>query len=185
MGRPSLAEQRRVEICRALQNCVIRNGSYELTSVKDIAQEAGMAAGMIHHYFESKDDILLVTAEMLLLELQNRLDDLLRTKGAAERKVQLDALLNDSDQNRFFIMLQALGLAMPAVNELLINKQQEMQNVLAERLERRGMETKPAEEAAGRLGFLLWSAVTAPEGSQSAIVQQMTAALLQELFPTT
>ena len=177
MGRPSLAEQRRVEICRALQNCVIRNGSYELTSVKDIAQEAGMAAGMIHHYFESKDDIML--------ELQNRLDDLLRTKGAAERKVQLDALLNDSDQNRFFIMLQALGLAMPAVNELLINKQQEMQNVLAERLERRGMETKQAEEAAGRLGFLLWSAVTAPEGSQSAIVQQMTAALLQELFPTT
>ena len=47
------------------------------------------------------------------------------------------------------------------------------------------METKQAEEAAGRLGFLLWSAVTAPEGSQSAIVQQMTAALLQELFPTT
>ena len=40
MGRPSLAEQRRVEICRALQSCVIRNGSYEMTSVKDIAQEA-------------------------------------------------------------------------------------------------------------------------------------------------
>ena len=39
MGRPSLAEQRRVEICRALQSCVIRNGSYEMTSVKDIAQE--------------------------------------------------------------------------------------------------------------------------------------------------
>lgn len=71
MGRPSLAEQRRVEICRALQSCVIRNGSYEMTSVKDIAQEAGMAAGMLHHYFESKDDILLVTAEMVLLELQN------------------------------------------------------------------------------------------------------------------
>ena len=53
MGRPSLAEQRRVEICRALQSCVIRNGSYEMTSVKDIAQEAGMAAGMLHLYFES------------------------------------------------------------------------------------------------------------------------------------
>ena len=83
MGRPSLAEQRRVEICRALQSCVIRNGSYEMTSVKDIAQEAGMAAGMLHHYFESKDDILLVTAEMVLLELQNHLSDLLRIKDAA------------------------------------------------------------------------------------------------------
>ena len=83
MGRPSLAEQRRVEICRALQSCVIRNGSYEMTSVKDIAQEAGMAAGMLHHYFESKDDILQVTAEMVLLELQNHLSDLLRIKDAA------------------------------------------------------------------------------------------------------
>ncbi len=86
MGRPSLAEQRRVEICRALQSCVIRNGSYEMTSVKDIAQEAGMAAGMLHHYFESKDDILQVTAEMVLLELQNHLSDLLRIKDAAERE---------------------------------------------------------------------------------------------------
>ena len=123
MGRPSLAEQRRVEICRALQSCVIRNGSYEMTSVKDIAQEAGMAAGMLHHYFESKDDILLVTAEMVLLELQNHLSDLLRIKDAAEREKMLEELLGDNEQNRFYIMLQAMALAMPAVNELLLGKQ--------------------------------------------------------------
>ena len=98
MGRPSLAEQRRVEICRALQSCVIRNGSYEMTSVKDIAQEAGMAAGMLHHYFESKDDILQVTAEMVLLELQNHLSDLLRIKDAAEREKMLEELLGDNER---------------------------------------------------------------------------------------
>ena len=118
MGRPSLAEQRRVEICRALQSCVIRNGSYEMTSVKDIAQEAGMAAGMLHHYFESKDDILLVTAEMVLLELQNHLSDLLRIKDAAEREKMLEELLGDNEQNRFYIMLQAMALAMPTVKKL-------------------------------------------------------------------
>ena len=122
-----------MEICRALQSCVIRNGSYEMTSVKDIAQEAGMAAGMLHHYFESKDDILLVTAEMVLLELQNHLSDLLRIKDAAEREKMLEELLGDNEQNRFYIMLQAMALAMPAVNELLLGKQEEMRDILAER----------------------------------------------------
>lgn len=159
MGRPSLAEQRRVEICRALQSCVIRNGSYEMTSVKDIAQEAGMAAGMLHHYFESKDDILLVTAEMVLLELQNHLSDLLRIKDAAEREKMLEELLGDNEQNRFYIMLQAMALAMPAVNELLLGKQEEMRDILAERLEFRGSDPEKAKADADRMTFLLCSAV--------------------------
>ena len=183
MGRPSLAEQRRVEICRALQSCVIRNGSYEMTSVKDIAQEAGMAAGMLHHYFESKDDILLVTAEMVLLELQNHLSDLLRIKDAAEREKMLEELLGDNEQNRFYIMLQAMALAMPAVNELLLGKQEEMRDILAERLEFRGSDPEKAKADADRMTFLLCSALTTPKGVQSAAARQMTADTLQELFP--
>ena len=179
MGRPSLAEQRRVEICRALQSCVIRNGSYEMTSVKDIAQEAGMAAGMLHHYFESKDDILLVTAEMVLLELQNHLSELLRIKDAAEREKMLEELLGDNEQNRFYIMLQA----MPAVNELLLGKQEEMRDILAERLEFRGSDPEKAKADADRMTFLLCSALTTPKGVQSAAARQMTADTLQELFP--
>ena len=179
MGRPSLAEQRRVEICRALQSCVIRNGSYEMTSVKDIAQEAGMAAGMLHHYFESKDDILLVTAEMVLLELQNHLSDLLRIKDAAEREKMLEELLGDNEQNRFYIMLQAMA----AVNELLLGKQEEMRDILAERLEFRGSDPEKAKADADRMTFLLCSALTTPKGVQSAAARQMTADTLQELFP--
>ena len=176
MGRPSLAEQRRVEICRALQSCVIRNGSYEMTSVKDIAQEAGMAAGMLHHYFESKDDILLVTAEMVLLELQNHLNDLLRIKDAAEREKMLEELLGDNEQNRFYIMLQAMALAMPAVNELLLGKQEEMRDILAERLEFRGSDPEKAKADADRMTFLLCSALTTPKGVQSAAARQMRSA---------
>ena len=179
MGRPSLAEQRRVEICRALQSCVIRNGSYEMTSVKDIAQEAGMAAGMLHHYFESKDDILLVTAEMVLLELQNHLSDLLRIKDAAEREKMLEELLGDNEQNRFYIMLQAMA----TVNELLLGKQEEMRDILAERLEFRGSDPEKAKADADRMTFLLCSALTTPKGVQSAAARQMTADTLQELFP--
>ena len=83
------------------------------------------------------------------------------------------------------VIVTVIGIVLGLAIGLIVKFFGVKPNVLAERLERRGMETKQAEEAAGRLGFLLWSAVTAPEGSQSAIVQQMTAALLQELFPTT
>lgn len=44
MGRQSIAEQRRIQIGRALQACMLEKGSYESTSVKDIAQRADMAA---------------------------------------------------------------------------------------------------------------------------------------------
>lgn len=142
-----------------------------------------MAAGMLHHYFESKDDILLVTAEMVLLELQNHLSDLLRIKDAAEREKMLEELLGDNEQNRFYIMLQAMALAMPAVNELLLGKQEEMRDILAERLEFRGSDPEKAKADADRMTFLLCGALTTPKGVQSAAARQMTADILQELFP--
>ena len=66
------------------------------------------------------------------------LNDLLRIKDAAEREKMLEELLGDNEQNRFYIMLQAMALAMTAVNELLLGKQEEMRDILAERLEFRG-----------------------------------------------
>ena len=36
---------------------------YHDTSIKDIAERAGMATGLAHYYFESKDDLLLAALE--------------------------------------------------------------------------------------------------------------------------
>ena len=88
-----------------------------------------------------------------------------------------------NEQNRFYIMLQAMALAMPAVNELLLGKQEEMRDILAERLEFRGSDPEKAKADADRMTFLLCSALTTPKGVQSAAARQMTADTLQELFP--
>ena len=95
----------------------------------------------------------------------------------------LEELLGDNEQNRFYIMLQAMALAMPAVNELLLGKQEEMRDILAERLEFRGSDPEKAKADADRMTFLLCSALTTPKGVQSAAARQMTADILQELFP--
>ena len=45
------------------------------------------------------------------------------------------------------------------------------------------MAPQQAAAEAGKLAYILWSAVTAPKGVQSDIVRQMTADSLDELFP--
>ena len=110
MGRPSISEQRRIEIGRALQTCMIRNGSYESTSVKDIAQQAGIATGLVHHYFTSKDEILLLMADNALLDVSNVLEDILHTRQGAARREKLHELLADNSQSRFILLLYTLCL---------------------------------------------------------------------------
>ena len=67
--------------------------------------------------------------------------------------------------------------------ELLLGKQEEMRDILAERLEFRGSDPEKAKADAARMAFLLCSALTTPKGVQSAAARQMTADTLQELFP--
>jgi AcrR family transcriptional regulator len=49
---------RRSQIVRAAAAVLGRQG-YAETSLKDVAREAGVAAGLLHYYFESKEELLL------------------------------------------------------------------------------------------------------------------------------
>ena len=62
MPRKSNAKERRAEIAHALFRCIARRG-YLNTSTRDIAREANLNQGLIHYYFESKEDILQTMAE--------------------------------------------------------------------------------------------------------------------------
>ena len=62
MGRKNLTKVRREEIVQALFRCIAKRG-YVNTPVREIAKEAGVHTGLIHHYFESKEDILYTMTE--------------------------------------------------------------------------------------------------------------------------
>src|ERR1700730_19332662 len=49
---------RRVQIVRAAAAVLGRQG-YAETSLKDVAREAKVAPGLLHYYFDSKEDLLL------------------------------------------------------------------------------------------------------------------------------
>ncbi len=57
MGRKSLADERRSQIVKALYQCISKHGLQKST-VKRIAQEAGVQSGILHHYFKDRDEII-------------------------------------------------------------------------------------------------------------------------------
>jgi TetR/AcrR family transcriptional repressor of bet genes len=69
MGRPSLAEPRRRQIIDGLRTAIIKHGLAE-ASVARIAAAAKVPAGLVHHYFASKEDLLIATIDQVVADLR-------------------------------------------------------------------------------------------------------------------
>jgi len=65
MGRPSLAEPRRRQIIDGLRAAIVKHGLAE-ASVQRIAAEADLPAGLVHHYFASKEDLLIAAVDQIV-----------------------------------------------------------------------------------------------------------------------
>jgi len=68
MGRPSLAGPRRSQIIDGLRAAIVKHGIAE-ASVQRIAAEAKLPAGLVHHYFVSKEDLLIATVDQVVESL--------------------------------------------------------------------------------------------------------------------
>ncbi|MEA2646476.1 MAG: hypothetical protein QOE92_1559 [Chloroflexota bacterium] len=70
------AAQQRIQQIIDATIAVMGRQSYAGTSMKDISREAGVAQGLIHYYFGSKEDLVLAalrqTCDLLLAETRNR-----------------------------------------------------------------------------------------------------------------
>jgi TetR/AcrR family transcriptional repressor of bet genes len=75
MGRPSNTEQRKQEIVNALLRVMAERG-YEKASIQAIAKEAGLAPGLIHYHFKTKQEILLGLVNWIASSATERLEKL-------------------------------------------------------------------------------------------------------------
>jgi AcrR family transcriptional regulator len=57
-----MPDQTKERIIEAAYQALVKRGYHE-TSMKDIAAEAGVAPGLAHYYFESKEDLLVAAIE--------------------------------------------------------------------------------------------------------------------------
>ncbi len=58
MGRKPVRDERRKQILEAVHTCLLEK-PFHKTSIKDIAQKAGLNHGALHYYFSNKEDLLL------------------------------------------------------------------------------------------------------------------------------
>src|SRR6185312_9855808 len=86
VGRPSLRPQRRSEVARAFARVLGAHGRGGAT-IAAVAAEAGIAPGLVHHYFDDKDDLFAALLEEMLGEFRRRV-------GAAPAADPLDAYVD-------------------------------------------------------------------------------------------
>jgi AcrR family transcriptional regulator len=65
--------KRRDEIAHVTCQVVAENG-FDKTTVAKIAEAAGYTTGMVAHYYESKQDIILAALRLILLRIEERLN---------------------------------------------------------------------------------------------------------------
>jgi AcrR family transcriptional regulator len=86
-----LVKSRRRQIFLAAARVLARKSFHEAT-VKEIADEAGIAAGSIYLYLHGKDDILVLLAESMVDELSEALPDIRQRTGGDPRRELLEVM---------------------------------------------------------------------------------------------
>jgi TetR/AcrR family transcriptional repressor of bet genes len=71
MGRPSVREKRREEIVEAFARVLAEHG-YSGATIAAVAQEAGVAPGLVHYHFANKADMLASLLDHLIYRFRHR-----------------------------------------------------------------------------------------------------------------
>ena len=89
--------QRREEIAHVACQVVARHG-FEQATVARIARAAGYTTGMVAHYYESKQEIILAALRLMLLRIEQRLTRERETREANLLDVLSEALAIDAQR---------------------------------------------------------------------------------------
>lgn len=85
MTRKNVQKERRLQIMEALHKCLLKK-PFDQTSIKEIAAAAKMNHGMLHYYFQSKEDILLHYIEFVIDRYKTLFEEWMETESATIEK---------------------------------------------------------------------------------------------------
>jgi TetR/AcrR family transcriptional repressor of bet genes len=164
MGRKSNTGLRRRQIMEALlqeMSCV----GYERASTKSIAARAGLAAGLVHYHFQSKEEILLELVDGLIAEADRRCEASLAADTPPRRKLEAYATSRlglgagaDDVQVKAWVVLLAEGMGQAKVRNRVSKWLARDQDRLVALFRAAGAKT-PKDHAAALLAMILGSFV--------------------------
>jgi AcrR family transcriptional regulator len=156
MGRRSLRAQRRVDLARAFARVLGTHGQGGAT-IAAAAAEAGMAASLVHHYFESKQDLYETVLEELRAAFRRRLEGH-SSPDPLDAYVTAALALNersDVSAARAWVGVFAEALGDP----VLFAKVRRAMDAEVEHVERRARGTLSSAEAAAVVAFVVGALV--------------------------
>ncbi len=119
-----MAAERRQQIVWGLYECLTQSDFGQVT-IKDIADKADVAPGIVHHYFTNKDEIYGALSLSLRDQYETSLDEFLARQptGTNRRNAALDFIVDefilDRSLNRVFYNLVLKALDNTAIRQPL------------------------------------------------------------------
>ncbi len=152
MGRPSLRRQRRAEITLAFARVLARSG-YAGATIVAVAQEAGVAPGLVHHHFRDKADLLDSLLDELLARFRSRTARL--SAGGDPLQAYLDAALALGESADVAAARCWVGLLAEAIREpALFAKVRRLVDAEVGEIERRAAGRLDARDSGALLAFI-------------------------------
>jgi len=146
----------RTRILEAAFTVLSRQG-YENSSIKDIAEEASVAQGLVHYHYKSKQMLVLAVLEYVCQKVELGTEG---EAGAVAAFAQTKAMLHESRAtNALYIQLIGVGLHDAAigagVRKFIREDRSHVEDIARQVLGERGADPSPARGVAG----VVWAAI--------------------------
>ena len=180
----------RTKILEAAFAAISRDG-YENASIKDIAAEAGVAQGLVHYYFKSKQQLVLA----VLFEVCKKMDVYTAEgeQGAMAAFENFKTLLRTRpDAHTLYIQLIGVGLhdeeIGAGIRENIRSERGKVEELARQVLAEREADPRPARAIAGAvwagiLGIMVQKMVD-PDFNADEAVDALAAMSLQAVYPS-
>src|SRR5258708_2542820 len=188
--RPQLSSDTREKILQAAFAVLSRQG-YENTSIKDIAEEAGVAQGLVHYYFKSKQQLVIA----VLFEVCKKMDVYTAegTEGALAAFENFKVLLRTRpDAHTLYIQLIGVGLhdkeIGAGIRENIRTERGHVEDLARQVLAERETNPSPARAIAGAvwagvLGIMVQMSIE-PEFDADEAVDALATMALHAVYPS-
>ena len=172
---------------------VLSRQGYENASIKDIAEEAGVAQGLVHYHYKSKQLLVLAVLGYVCAKVEVG-GGVVGEAGAVQAFEQTKEMLHSSaDTNALYIQLIGVGLydsiIGAGVREFIREDRNHVEDIARQVLQERGADPGPVRGIAS----VVWAAVLGimvqklvdPEFDSDEAIDALAAMSLSAVFPGT
>ena len=178
----------REKILQAAFTVLSRQG-YENTSIKEIAEEAGVAQGLVHYYFKSKQRLVMEVLLFVCQKLELGVEGEAGAMAAFEDTKQ--KIRADRGSNALYVQLIGIGLhdsdIGAGMRDFIRDQRGHVEDIARQVFAERELDPTPARGIAGAvwgavLGIIIQSLVE-PEFDADEAIDALAAMSLSAVYP--